>query len=92
MYGVSNLFARSDKILIFCAFASNNSAGVKVNTQLNTKNITKNSNTVEVPFSVRPMWYSVVLKSLYSRCWESVKEEIAGEWLKEKTKTGYDGE
>ena len=80
---------RRDKILIFCSFAATNSSGVNVNTQLNTKNITKNNKIVEAPFFLYVLiWRSAPSNVLYSRNCEQVKDEIAGEWLNENTNTG----
>lgn len=80
--------ARNDRIEIFCSFAMASSDGVKVNTQLNTNSITKTNNTVAVLRRVLLACWSVNSASWYSRCWDKTKEEMAGEWLKEKTNTG----
>ena len=41
-----------------------------------------------MPNNTRLLWRSVASKVLYSLSCDKVKDEIAGEWLNEKTNTG----
>ena len=71
---------------MFCAFASARFSGERLSTQLNTKNITVSTIMMWAKPRIREHLRSASWP--YSSRLATAKEEIIGEWLKEKTMTG----
>ena len=71
---------------MFCSFAAARSAGERLRTQLKTKNITVS--TIMMWARARMLEHFFSAPSPYSSRLATAKEEMIGEWLKEKTITG----
>src|SRR5471032_548771 len=86
MVGLSKWLARYDRMDMFCAFASASCAGVRVSTQLNTKNSTITTINRCARHRICELRSSALAP--YTRFWSTAKAEMIGEWLNENTITG----
>src|SRR5699024_12104991 len=71
---------------MFCSLAAARSAGVRLSTQLKTKNITVS--TIMMCANARIFEHFCSAISPYSSRFATAKEEMIGEWLNENTITG----